>query len=111
MPIFYEITSRTGQKNYLFGTMHLNDERINMLPLEVKSAFETASLLCVEVDVTQLNMTAEQQALLDWNRKFGSEHRAWMRKTGNLEKVTRKLTQLFSTHTKADILTLRTGLQ
>ena len=51
--MFFEIISPTGKKNFLLGTLHLNDREIVSLPLEVKNAFDNASRVVIEADLTQ----------------------------------------------------------
>lgn len=90
MPIFYEITAPNGQKSYLFGTIHLQDKEINMLSLEVKQAFETASALYIEADTTSKDVS-----LNDWYHKHGHEHSRWAAIPGNVNEVIRQIASHF----------------
>lgn len=90
MPIFYEITAPNGQKSYLFGTIHLQDKEINMLSLEVKQAFETASALYIEADTTSKDVS-----LNDWYHKHGHEHSRWAAIPGNVNEVIRQIASYF----------------
>jgi hypothetical protein len=49
--MFYEIISKNGKKNYLFGTIHINDQEVTQLPLEVKKAFCDATKAVFEADI------------------------------------------------------------
>lgn len=49
-PLFYEVTGPKGQKLWLFGTIHVGDERTGFLPEQIRTAFENADALAVEFD-------------------------------------------------------------
>lgn len=49
-PVFYEVTGEDGQKMYLFGTIHVGDDRTAYLPDEIYQAFDSADALAVEFD-------------------------------------------------------------
>lgn len=91
MPLFYEITSKTGKKNYLFGTLHLSDKQINLLPLEVKSALDSASSLYVEVDYTQMTPYLMQTIIQNWENKFEREHYVWSNNAVDVNEVVREI--------------------
>ena len=49
-PVFYEVTSGDGGKMYLFGTIHVGDDRTGHLPKVLLDAFDSADALAVEFD-------------------------------------------------------------
>ena len=49
-PLFYEVTGKSGEKLYLFGTIHVGDDRTAFLPQTVYDAFDAADALAVEFD-------------------------------------------------------------
>ena len=49
-PVFYEVTSEDGGKMYLFGTIHVGDDRTGHLPQVILDAFDSADALAVEFD-------------------------------------------------------------
>lgn len=49
-PLFYEVTGPAGEKLYLFGTIHVGDDRTAFLPQKVYDAFDGADALAVEFD-------------------------------------------------------------
>lgn len=49
-PVFYEVTGRDGEKLYLFGTIHVGDDRTAFLPKHIYDAFDAADALAVEFD-------------------------------------------------------------
>ena len=49
-PVFYEVTSEDGGKMYLFGTIHVGDDRTGHLPRVILDAFDSADALAVEFD-------------------------------------------------------------
>lgn len=58
-PLLYEITGENGQKMYLFGTIHIGDERTAFLPEYVKNAFLSADALAVEFDTEAFTQQVE----------------------------------------------------
>ena len=46
MAKFYEIISPTGQKNYLYGTLHTGHIDVNCLPKEGLTVFVNTGVLC-----------------------------------------------------------------
>ncbi len=65
-PVFYQVTSPEGGKMYLFGTIHLGDERTGKLPQEIYDAFNEADALAVECDIQQFEEDIEtDEALLE----------------------------------------------
>ncbi|MBA3537903.1 MAG: TraB/GumN family protein [Tatlockia sp.] len=66
--MFYEIISPEGLKSYLLGTLHVKDEEIVTLPLEVKRAFDNADHYVFESDSCDL-ITLHSEAstlILEW---------------------------------------------
>ena len=49
-PVFYEVTGQDGEKMYLFGTIHVGDDRTAFLPQSIYDAFDSADALAVEFD-------------------------------------------------------------
>ncbi len=49
-PLFYHVTGADGQEMWLFGTIHVGDERTAYLPQEIYDAFDAADSLAVEFD-------------------------------------------------------------
>lgn len=50
-PLFYRVTGDNGQEMWLFGTIHVGDERTGFLPDAVLEAFGDADALAVEFDI------------------------------------------------------------
>lgn len=48
MGIFYKVTAPNGKQSHLFGTMHVNDEDIVSLPIEIKRVFMHAKTCIFE---------------------------------------------------------------
>ena len=49
-PLFYHVTGEDGQEMWLFGTIHVGDERTAYLPQEIKDAFAASDALALECD-------------------------------------------------------------
>lgn len=49
-PLFYRVTGQDGQQMWLFGTIHVGDERTAYLPQEIRDAFEASDALAIECD-------------------------------------------------------------
>ncbi len=47
-PLFYHVTGKDGQEMWLFGTIHVGDERTSHLPKEIYDAFDASDALAVE---------------------------------------------------------------
>ena len=63
-PVFYEVTGADGQKLYLFGTIHVGDDRTAYLPQAVYDAFDSADALAVEFDTDAFtDLLAEDEEL------------------------------------------------
>ncbi len=63
-PLLYEVSDTAGHKMYLFGTIHVGDERTGALPEELYSALSESDALAVEFDITSLaNDLSENEEL------------------------------------------------
>ena len=49
-PVFYEVTDAEGHKMYLFGTIHIGDDRTAYLPQPIYDALAASDALAVEFD-------------------------------------------------------------
>ncbi len=49
-PLFYHVTGPNGQEMWLFGTIHVGDERTAYLPDEIYDAFAASDALALEID-------------------------------------------------------------
>ncbi len=49
-PVFYEVKGEGGETLYLFGTIHVGDDRTGFLPQAIYDAFDSADALAVEFD-------------------------------------------------------------
>ena len=49
-PVFYEVTDGEGHKMYLFGTIHVGDDRTAWLPQVIYDALDESDALAVEFD-------------------------------------------------------------
>ena len=49
-PLFYHVTGDNGQEMWLFGTIHIGDERTAYLPQEIYDAFDASDALALEFD-------------------------------------------------------------
>ena len=47
-PLFYHVTGEAGQEMWLFGTIHIGDERTAYLPQEIYDAFAASDALALE---------------------------------------------------------------
>ncbi len=47
-PLFYKVTGKDGQQMYLFGTIHVGDERTAYLPEAIHNAFNESDALAIE---------------------------------------------------------------
>jgi len=54
-PLLYEVSKDSGEKMYLFGTIHVGDERTSLLPEEFYKAFNESDALAVEFDITSFD--------------------------------------------------------
>lgn len=93
--IFYEIITPTNKKNYLLGTLHLSDDLVNTFSSEMAHAFGTASLLCVECDVTSSEEFTLGESLNKWRSKFFHEHLHWLNQPKQVKTIIDALTRCF----------------
>ena len=49
-PLFYKVTGADGQQMWLFGTIHVGDNRTAYLPKEITDALEGSDALALEID-------------------------------------------------------------
>ncbi len=63
--MFYEIYSRERRKSYLFGTIHINDKEVTSLPIEVKLAFDNASSIVLEADISDEHSRNHTQIIVN----------------------------------------------
>ncbi len=50
-PLFYHVTGENGEEMWLFGTIHVGDNRTSFLPQEIYDAFDSADALAVEFNI------------------------------------------------------------
>ncbi len=63
-PLFYHVTGENGQEMWLFGTIHVGDERTAYLPAEIRAAFEASDALAVECDTEAFDDLVEEDEKL-----------------------------------------------
>lgn len=63
-PLFYHVTGTNGQEMWLFGTIHIGDERTAYLPQEIYDAFDNSDALAIECDVDGFDEKVENDQLL-----------------------------------------------
>ena len=63
-PLFYHVTGQDGQEMWLFGTIHVGDERTAFLPQEIQDAFAASDALALEFDVESFEKQAETDTKL-----------------------------------------------
>lgn len=61
-PLLYKVTGPEGQQMYLFGTIHVGDDRTAYLPQEFYDAFQSADALAVECDVDTFDQMMEDDS-------------------------------------------------
>lgn len=59
-PLFYKVTGGSGETMYLFGTIHVGDDRTGCLPQGILRALEEADALAVEFDADSFYEDAEE---------------------------------------------------
>lgn len=59
-PLFYHVTGAEGQEMWLFGTIHLGDERTGFLPQEIYDAFYASDALAVECNIAAFEESVEE---------------------------------------------------
>ena len=63
-PLFYKVTGKDGQQMWLFGTIHVGDERTAYLPQEIRDAFEGSDALALECDTKKFDEQVEKDEKL-----------------------------------------------
>lgn len=63
-PLFYRVTGTDGQEMWLFGTIHVGDDRTAFLPHEITDALLAADALAVECDTEGFNEQVEEDEAL-----------------------------------------------
>lgn len=58
-PLFYHVTGPDGQEMWLFGTIHIGDERTSYLPQEIYDAFDASDALAVEFNTRAFEEAAD----------------------------------------------------
>ncbi len=59
-PLFYHVTGEEGEEMWLFGTIHIGDERTAYLPAEIRNAFEASDALAIECDTEAFDEQMEE---------------------------------------------------
>ncbi len=59
-PLFYHVTGKDGQQMWLFGTIHIGDERTAYLPNEIRDAFVNSDALALECNTEQFEKQLEK---------------------------------------------------
>ena len=63
-PLFYHVTGAEGQEMWLFGTIHVGDERTAYLPEEIKDAFTASDALALECNTKLFEEQLEEDERL-----------------------------------------------
>lgn len=63
-PLFYHVTGTDGQEMWLFGTIHVGDDRTGYLPQEIYDALEGSAALVVECDTEAFEEQLEEDEKL-----------------------------------------------
>ncbi len=63
-PLLYKVTGKKGQTLWLFGTIHIGDNRTGWLPQEVYDAFAASTTLAVEFDSEAFQLQTNTDPLL-----------------------------------------------
>lgn len=63
-PLFYKVTGDNGQQMWLFGTIHVGDDRTAFLPSEITDALKNADALAVECDTKGFEKQVEEDEKL-----------------------------------------------
>ena len=63
-PLFYKVTGKNGQTMWLFGTIHIGDERTAYLPKEIKDALASSDALALEMDTEKFRQDLENDPAL-----------------------------------------------
>ncbi len=59
-PLFYHVTGPNGQEMWLFGTIHIGDDRTGFLPQEIYDALLSSKALAVECDTEGFSDALEE---------------------------------------------------
>ena len=63
-PLLYHVTGEDGQEMWLFGTIHVGDDRTGSLPKELYDAFTASDALAIECDVDAFDKQMEEDEKL-----------------------------------------------
>ena len=63
-PLLYRVTGSDGQQMWLFGTIHVGDDRTAFLPQQIYDALLSSDALAVECDTEGFNKAAEEDEAL-----------------------------------------------
>ena len=63
-PLFYHVTGENGQEMWLFGTIHVGDERTGYLPEEIYNAFAASDALALECNSEAFHEQVEEDDAL-----------------------------------------------
>ncbi len=63
-PLFYHVTGENGQEMWLFGTIHVGDDRTGYLPQEIYDALLSSDALAVECDTDGFDEALEDDESL-----------------------------------------------
>lgn len=63
-PLFYHVTGAEGQEMWLFGTIHVGDNRTAYLPQEIYDALSASAALAVECDTEGFDQQCEEDEKL-----------------------------------------------
>jgi uncharacterized protein YbaP (TraB family) len=63
-PLFYHVTGENGQEMWLFGTIHVGDNRTAYLPQEIFDALASSAALAVECDTEGFDKQCEEDEAL-----------------------------------------------
>lgn len=63
-PLLYQVTDSNGQKMWLFGTIHVGDDRTGHLPQEIYNALDGSAALAVEFDPDAFDEMLEEDPQL-----------------------------------------------
>lgn len=94
MTVFYKITAENGQQSYLFGTLHMDDKKITLLPKEVRLALEQAKTFVCEADITNGDF-AVLRAEIEWKKRHSREHHNWKFAQSNVQYEANRLEKHF----------------
>ena len=79
-PLLYEVTTESGGKIWLFGSIHIGEEYFYPLPRYVLKAYKEAKVLAVEFDLVQYknNAVAKKRALTALSYKDGTNTKKYL---------------------------------